>query len=194
VTRDDDTSLVNRVKEGDQFAFRQLVERYQERTFGIALGIVRNQEDAMDIAQEAFLKVHRNIDRFEGSSRFYTWLYRIVVNLCIDHTRRTRRNKTVVYDDAIDTPDSPLVQGAPITPTSPVAPDRALGNKELLMAVGQALERQSPKHREVIILREVEGLSYNEIAEVLDISVGTVMSRLHHARQNMQTIIRRLIP
>ena len=108
--------------------------------------------------------------------------------------RRARRSKTVAYDDTIDTPDAPHVQGAPIAPTSPTAPDRALGNKELITAVGQALERQSAKHREVIVLREVEGLSYKEIAEVLDISVGTVMSRLHHARQNMQTIIRRLMP
>jgi len=191
VTHDNDIELARRIRAGDRVAFRQLVEEYQERMFGVALGIVRNSEDAMDITQEAFLKVHQKIERFEGGSRLYTWMYRIVVNLCIDHTRRTRKRKPVVYDDHVMLRDEEHVRGSEIAPIRLPSPDQALGRKELIRSVERALGKLSPNHRQVIVLREVEGLSYKEIANILEVSVGTVMSRLHHARQNMQSTLKR---
>lgn len=142
----------------------------------------------MDVTQEAFIKVHRHLARFEGSSSFYTWLYRIVVNLCIDHRRRSARTATVDFDDAID--HSEPTDGAP-TPIR--SPDKEFGRRELRGQIGKAVDGLSEKHKQVILLREIEGLSYKDIAETLDISVGTVMSRLHHARQNLQVSLRRYL-
>ena len=146
----------------------------------------------MDITQEAFLKVHQKIERFEGGSRLYTWMYRIVVNLCIDHTRRTRKRKPVMYDEQVIHKNEDAVQGGDIAPYQLPNPDQALGRKELIRAVEKAMNKLSSNHRQVIVLREIEGLSYKEISEILNVSVGTVMSRLHHARQKMQSSLRRI--
>ncbi|MCK5798286.1 MAG: sigma-70 family RNA polymerase sigma factor, partial [Deltaproteobacteria bacterium] len=182
----DDNSLVLRCQAGDQRAFKELVSRYQRRVYGIAFGVVRNPEDAMDVAQEAFIKVHRYLDRFKGSSSFYTWLYRIVVNLAIDHLRRRRKAQMVDYDDARLHGDA---GGGPdeIVPMSLGAdPDRALMRGELRAHLDAALDRLSANHRAVIMMREVEGLSYTEMAEAMSCSKGTIMSRLFHARRNLQ--------
>lgn len=184
-----DLNLVKRVRNGEKAAFRELVERYQRKVFSIAFGMVNNREDAMDLSQDAFLKVYHNLDRFEGSSSFYTWLYRIVVNVCIDHIRRTGKKVQVDYDDAImrdvsvDGEDRirPSILG--------VDPVKAQGRKELLEQIRRALDELSPIHKEAIVLRELEGLSYQEMAEVMGVSKGTVMSRLHHARKNLQGLL-----
>ena len=160
--------------------------------YGVALGIVRNNEDAMDITQEAFLKVHQKIERFEGGSRLYTWMYRIVVNLCIDHTRRTQKRKPVLYDEQLIHKTDEPVQGSDIAPFPLPNPDQVLGRKELIRSVEKAMNKLSANHRQVIVLREIEGLSYKEISAILSVSVGTVMSRLHHARQKMQSSLRRI--
>ena len=145
----------------------------------------------MDITQEAFIKVHRHLGRFQGSSSFYTWLYRIVVNLCIDHVRKASRSSTVDFDDSIDHRRAAAESGGRIAATPIAAPDTELKRKELNAEIRRAVERLSEKHRQVIVLREFEGLAYKEIADILEISVGTVMSRLHHARQNLQSALRR---
>ena len=184
-----DLNLVKRVRNGEKAAFRELVERYQRKVFSIAFGMVNNREDAMDLSQDAFLKVYHNLDRFEGSSSFYTWLYRIVVNVCIDHIRRTGKRIQVDYDDAIlrdvavDGEDRirPSILG--------IDPVKAHGRKELLGEIRRALDELSPIHKEAIVLRELEGLSYQEMAEVMGVSKGTVMSRLHHARKNLQALL-----
>lgn len=184
-----DETLVEQVQEGDRDAFRLLVERYQRRIYSVAYGMVRNREDALDVVQEAFIKVHRHIDNFKGSSSFYTWLYRIAVNLCIDHIRKRSRHQQVDYDDTIQR--STEVQGDDniLPSTLGVDPARVYQRKELLEQLDKALGTLSDKHRTIILLREVRGLSYTEIAEVLDISKGTVMSRLHHARKNLQAAL-----
>lgn len=181
-----DETLVERVQNEDQEAFRILVERYQRRLFSVAYGMVRNKEDAMDVVQDAFIKVHRHIGNFQGSSSFYTWAYRITVNLCIDFLRKKSRKQEVDYDDTIQS-SSEVDAGDLLTPSRlGVDPSRVYQRKELLEQLDNAMEDLSDKHRSILILREVQGLSYNEIAEVLDISKGTVMSRLHHARKNLQ--------
>jgi RNA polymerase sigma-70 factor (ECF subfamily) len=184
-----DQQLVERAKNGDRAAFRALVERYQQRVYGIAFGIVRHPEDAMDVTQEAFIKVHKHLARFQGSSSFYTWLYRIVVNLCIDHRRRSGRSRSVDFDDSLDHSEHTEMGPTPIRD-----PGSEFGRRELRGQIGRAVDELSDKHRQVILLREIEGLSYKEIADTLDISVGTVMSRLHHARQNLQVSLKRYMP
>ena len=165
-------------------AFQMLVEKYQKRVYGIAYGMVYNADDALDISQEAFIRVHRYLDSFQGSSSFYTWLYRIVVNLCVDHLRRRSHQSTVDYDDTLQHTDTSTLQ-----PSAIGDPVRTLGDRELGAELERALMQLSPAHRAVLQLREVEGLSYQEMAKVMGCSVGTIMSRLFHARKRMQKML-----
>jgi RNA polymerase sigma-70 factor (ECF subfamily) len=184
-----DAELVSRYREGDAQAFERLVKRYQRKVYGLALGIVHNPEDALDVSQEAFVKVHRYIDRFEGSASFYTWLYRIVVNLCIDHLRRAGRAHKVEYDDAIDRSDGVLSAEAIVPSQIGTNPGKALRNKQILEAIQQGLATLSENHRAVIVMRELQGLSYKEMAEIMECSKGTIMSRLFHARKRLQAYL-----
>lgn len=181
-----DINLVKRIKNGDKEAFRTLVEKYQRKVFSIAYGMVHNREDAMDLTQDAFLKAFHNLGRFEGSSSFYTWLYRIVVNVCIDHIRRSGKRFNVDYDDSLLREDAVEGNDHILPSTLGANPLRVYGRKELLEQIGKALDEISPIHRQAIVLREIEGLSYKEMADVMGVSKGTVMSRLHHARKNLQ--------
>jgi len=179
----DDHTLVTQARAGDSKAFRALVERYQRKVYGVAFGMLRSAEDAMDVTQETFIRVHRYLDRFQGSSSFFTWLYRITVNLCIDHIRREGKAQTVDYDDAMDHPGE---TGELSTWSMDTNPAHLVARKELQAVIASALETLSPNHRAVILMREVEGLSYSEMAEVMQCSKGTIMSRLFHARRRMQ--------
>jgi RNA polymerase sigma-70 factor (ECF subfamily) len=182
-----DAELVDRCQRGDKLAFQKLVIRYQRRVYSIAYGFVRNGEDAMDLTQDVFLKVHRNLDGFQGSSSFYTWLYRIAVNVSIDHIRRNRRRKDDVdYDDRLGHQEAASSDSPVISTSTGLSPAVALRNKELGDRIMKAMDLVSEAHREILVLREIEGLSYEELAEVLDIPKGTVMSRLHHARNNLK--------
>ncbi len=183
----DDQTLILQCRAGDQAAFRELVKRYQQKAYGIAFSMLRDADDAMDVTQEAFIKVHRYLDNFKGSSSFYTWLYRITVNLCIDHIRKNKKAQTVEYEDAMDHDEG---QGGELLPsTMDMDPARNLDRRELREMIDRALERLSPTHRAVILMREVEGLSYKEMAEVMEVSMGTIMSRLFHARRRMQAAL-----
>ncbi|MFH1811999.1 MAG: sigma-70 family RNA polymerase sigma factor [Pseudomonadota bacterium] len=185
-----DRDLVERAQKGDRRAFGLLVERYQRRVYAVAFGMLHNRDDAMDVVQDAFVKVHRHIEAFQGNASFYTWLYRIVANLCIDvRRRRSRRpeaelNEAVVHSDVLST-------GVDVAPRNPEAnPVENLTRRELSAEMNRALDDLSENHRLILLMREVEGLSYEELAEVLKISKGTVMSRLFHARKNMQKALR----
>jgi RNA polymerase sigma-70 factor, ECF subfamily len=180
----DDRELVERARQGDRGAFQMLVERYQKRVYGIAYGMVYNPDDALDITQEAFIRVHRYLGSFQGSSSFYTWLYRIVVNLCVDHLRHRTHEAAVDYDDQIGHSG----QAAP-QPSVGADPQRVLGDKELREQIEHAMAQLSPAHRAVLTLREIEGLSYQEMAKVMGCSIGTIMSRLFHARRRMQRML-----
>lgn len=189
--RGDEAGLVEQARAGDPEAFRVLVERYQRKLYGLALAMVKEPDEARDVVQEAFLKAWRNLDRFEGQAKFYTWLYRIATNLCIDRARSRRRAPQVEFDEAIDREE----QGASgISPQRlGFDPGRALHDREIREQVTAALGRLSPIHRSVLLLREVEGLAYKEIAEAMQCSEGTVMSRLFHARKRMQQMLRALV-
>lgn len=181
-----DLERVERARDGDRRAFGELVETYQRRVYAIAYGILRQREDAWDAAQEAFVKAYRNLDRFHGDSAFYTWLYRITYNLSIDLLREKKRKETVAMDDERSQLEDALSEQG----RRPEGhPDDVANRKELTSVLHEAMNRLSEKHRAIIVLREVEGLSYEEMAEVLGISKGTVMSRLFHARKNLQKLL-----
>jgi RNA polymerase sigma-70 factor (ECF subfamily) len=181
--RHEDMELVKRVQAGDREAFRRLFDRYNRRAFAVALGVVKNQHDALDVVQEAFIKVHKHVGSFQGTSSFYTWLYRIVMNLAIDHTRR--RRKVTDFDETLDKQDS-LADGAILPRVVNENPSKMIARQELSEHIQAALADLPDYHRAVILLREVEGLSYEEMAKVLRVPKGTIMSRLFHARRKMQ--------
>jgi len=176
-----DAEAVERARGGDHAAFRVLVERYQGRVFGLALRVLRDEEQARDVVQDAFLKAYGSLDRFEGRSGFYTWLYRIAMNLCLDRKRRERGARRVARDEEalLEAPADPESVGAP-------APGVALERAELRAQLARAIAGLPDEARRTLELREVDGLSYHEIAEALGVPKGTVMSRLHHARRRVR--------
>ena len=176
-----DQQLVDQARKGDQNAFRVLVEKYQRKAFAVALGVVRDQDDAKDICQEAFLRAYRGLDNFDGEAQFFTWLYRIVHNLAIDHLRKQRVSMTPLEDAERTVPAEDHVDINPI---------RKLANGRLRERIQAALGKLTPAHRSVLMLREIEGLSYKEIAQVAGVPIGTVMSRLARARERLQTILK----
>ena len=185
-----DLELVKRAQGGDEAAFRSLVDRHQRRAFAIALGLVRHEQDARDIVQDAFLRVHKSLGSFQGSSSFFTWLYRIVTNLAIDLVRRPGRNTDELEEERQrtsspghggDQPDPMWV--SKIDGADPVD---VLRRKELAARMRTAIDALPSYHKAVILMREVEGLSYEEMAEAMQVSKGTIMSRLFHARQKLQ--------
>jgi RNA polymerase sigma-70 factor (ECF subfamily) len=189
-----DHEAIERARGGDHEAFKVLVVRYQGRALRLAQRVLKDDEKARDAVQEAFLKVYRSLDRFEGRSSFYTWLYRLVLNLCLDMRRRDRSDREVEWTEErahlADPADAG--QGA-FLEAGDGGPAGALERAEIRERVAAAIEQLPDMQRETLILREVEGLSYQEIAEALGISKGTVMSRLHYARKKLQARLRDLM-
>jgi RNA polymerase sigma-70 factor, ECF subfamily len=183
----DDGELVEDARKGDRDAFRTLFERYHRRAYSLAYGVVHNADDALDVVQDAFIKAHKYLDKFEGTSSFYTWLYRIVMNLAIDHLRKHRKSRAVDFSDTNVQEGDAAVGDEDLVPKILGGnPGRALVDKEIRGRIEAALEELSPNHRSVLVMRELEGLSYEEMAQVMGCSKGTIMSRLFHARRNMQ--------
>jgi RNA polymerase sigma-70 factor (ECF subfamily) len=183
-----DWELVQRSRSGDREAFRELVERYQRKIAALAIGMLRNREDALDVVQETFTKAYQSLDRFKGDSAFYTWLYRIAHNLCVDHQRRSGKQAHISLDADDAAPAAPILSDGP----APDQPFERARDAEIARRVREAIGGLTPDHRAVILLRELEGLSYEEISEVLDCPKGTVMSRLHYARRQLQIRLRGL--
>ncbi|HET7538682.1 MAG TPA: sigma-70 family RNA polymerase sigma factor [Polyangiaceae bacterium] len=177
-----DRVLIESAQKGDKLAFKQLVQRHQRRAFAIAFGLLRDENDAREVVQEAFLRVHRGLDSFHGGSAFFTWLYRIVTNLSIDLMRKPGRREAELDESReIDEADIPLlsrIDGAD--------PLDVLRRGEIRNKLEAALAALPAYHRGVIVMREVEGMSYEEMAEAMGVSKGTIMSRLFHARQKLQ--------
>ncbi|MBL9022470.1 MAG: sigma-70 family RNA polymerase sigma factor [Myxococcales bacterium] len=183
---EEDRALIARAQAGDQGAFRSLVERHQRRAFAIAVGLVRDENDAREIVQEAFLRVHKGLATFEGGSSFFTWLYRIVTNLSIDLMRKPGR-KGAELDETRDlSEEGGAGDLALVSRIDGADPIDVVRRKEMAARIQVALDALPWYHRAVILMREVEGLSYEEMAESMGVSKGTIMSRLFHARQKMQ--------
>jgi RNA polymerase sigma-70 factor (ECF subfamily) len=186
---DDDLALVKRAKGGDKDAFRALVVRHQRKVYAVALGIVRDGDLAWDVAQEVFVRVHRGLDGFKGESSFFTWLFRIATHVSIDSVRRERIAQRDDVDDVREADLEDAGEGILSTGLGNDPRDTLL-RQELAEKMSAALATLPEKHRTILVLREVEGLSYEELAERLGIHKGTVMSRLFHARRKMQAALR----
>ena len=184
----DDLQLVESARAGDAGAFKALVIRYQRKVYAVALGIVKDPDLAWDVAQEAFLRVHRHLAEFKGDSTFSTWIYRIASHLAIDAVRKERRSQK---DDVEDLHDVDLGDAGEGILSSSLGqnPAENLLRRELAGRMEAALAELPVIHREILVLREVEGLSYEELAARLGIQKGTVMSRLFHARKKMQAAL-----
>jgi RNA polymerase sigma-70 factor (ECF subfamily) len=180
----DDGALVERVRGGDVAAFEPLVVKYRQRVYRLAYNVLRNQEDAWDVAQESFIKAYKALPSFRGQSAFYTWLFRIVMNVAHDKARQrgaagrafgTERVTEEEWERAMPDPGE--------------EPDTAAARAEQRSRITQALETLPEHHRAIIMLSDLEGLSYREIADVLNIPMGTVMSRLHNARKRLRAAL-----
>jgi len=173
-TQTDDRELTRRIREGDAEALRAIVERYQDRIFALIYGIVRDRHEVEDVAQEVFLKVYTRISAFDERSKFYTWLYRVAANAAKDHVKKRSRRPAVALEEE---------DVVPSTGNNPVGHAAAA---EARLMVREAIAALPLRYREVLTLRELEGLTYGEIAAVLQISIGTVESRLHRARAKLK--------
>jgi len=178
----DETELIRRAKERDPEAFGVLVERYQRRVVSVAQAVVHNPDDALELAQEAFVRAYENLAQFESRSSFSTWLYRITANLAIDFRRREGRQIVLRGEDAENE-----ISRLP-NETGDSFKETARG--ELNHRLREALSQLTREHRTVILLREVEGLSYDEISDILQCPRGTVMSRLHYARNHLRSVLK----
>ncbi|MES2708849.1 MAG: sigma-70 family RNA polymerase sigma factor [Verrucomicrobiota bacterium] len=182
-----DADLVARCQAGQSQAFETLVVRYRGRVYAMIVNMTGNDADAWDLSQEVFLKAWRALPKFEARSQFFTWLYRITHNVTYDWLRKRKIGNGMEFDDAMgQTPAA----GAVTVPHHEPEPDTRLRNKEIGGRIAEALKELSPEHRSVMLLKEVEGLSYQEIAETVGCTLGTVMSRLFYARKRLQTLLR----
>ena len=179
-TESSDRDLVQEAKKGSHSAFEALVRRYSERAYRVAYRVVRDPDAADEVLQEALIKAYRGLPRFEFRSSFYTWLYRIVVNLALDRRRQAKRAPSVEWEDALAVELDPRA----IVPGE-VDPELSALRAQVRELVSRGVQELPDGQREVLLLREVEDLSYEEIAKTMEISKGTVMSRLHYARKKM---------
>lgn len=175
-----DRELVQEARDGSHAAFEALVRRYSDRAFRAAYRVVRDEAEAEEVLQEALIKAYRALRGFESRSSFYTWLYRIVVNLALDRRRRSKAAVSLEWDDNV----SRQIDARAAQPVDH-DPELASMRTEVRKLVGEGIQGLPDGQREVLLLREVDGLSYEEIAETMQISKGTVMSRLHYARKKM---------
>jgi RNA polymerase sigma-70 factor (ECF subfamily) len=190
-----DEQLVKTCLQGDSQAFEELAVKYQNKIYALAYRYMGNEEDAYDMAQEAFIKAYRSLRSFKGDSSFGTWMYRIATNVCLDELRkRKRRIVTLSLDEPLATRDGDEVEKE-IADTAPTA-DIIYEQKELSQYIQQVLSEMKPDHKITIVLRDIMDLTYEEIAQVLDCSIGTVKSRLSRARDSLRKKLgeRELLP
>jgi len=173
----EETEMISRCQQGDQEALKAIFDKYHKKVYRIAYGVVRQREEALDVVQEVFIKLFRSIKNFKGKSHFYTYLYRMVMNTAIDHKRKAGKQfMSSLDDEGSFEPSDEAEKG----------PERILLQKELEERVKLAMDKLPAEQKAALIFRDVEGLSYQEMAEAMGCSIGTVMSRLHYGRKRMQ--------
>ena len=186
MTREEETAIIAKVLDGDADAFEPLVTANQSFVYNIALKMLSNPDDAFDVSQEAFVKAFRSLKDFKGDSSFSSWLYRITANICLDHMRKNKRQRTasIVYlDDDSELKELDL-------PDVRFSPETELERRELRRAIDRALDELPQDQRSILLLRELNGMSYAEIAEALRLEAGTVKSRLFRARARLAKILK----
>ncbi|MBN1520910.1 MAG: sigma-70 family RNA polymerase sigma factor [Candidatus Aureabacteria bacterium] len=171
-----DQAVIGRVLSGERDAYEDIIKRYQAKICSVCYSVVHNYADAQDLSQDVFLRAYENLSKFSGKSSFYTWLYRIAKNVSIDFRRKHGKVTKVELIEGLNTGESDK---------GPSGPREDLNEKELGKVIREAIDELPEEQKEVIILREINGLSYNEITETLGCSEGTVMSRLHYARKKL---------
>jgi RNA polymerase sigma-70 factor (ECF subfamily) len=181
----DDQRLIAQCLDGDTAAFGELVRRYQDRLYNTVYRLVDNADDAADVVQDAFLNAYQSLDGFKGDSLFFTWLYRIAVNTAISHKRKQR---VLISIDAGRNGATPV---QPLDESEYSRPGQALERAEQDERVHQALQRLSPEHRAVLVLKDMDGRKYEEIADLLGVPIGTIRSRLHRARAELREVLER---
>ena len=184
-TDSDDSQLVERFQEGDLEVFDLLYLRYHNRIHGVIRAIISNPEDALDVTQDVFLKAYQGLENFKGASQFYSWLYRITINRCIDYMRQRSKHR-VISDD----PVSDDVFYGNVANRHPSAPSKAVENEEFYTHLRQAVMQLSPKQREVFILRYREELPLKEIGRKMGRSTGTIKAHLFQAQRNLRMLLR----
>jgi RNA polymerase sigma-70 factor (ECF subfamily) len=187
----DDTVLVELCRQGDSAAMERLIVKYQNRIYNTILKICANTDDAAELTQETFVKIIENIDKFQGRSSFYTWAFRIAVNLTLNYCKRNVRLTFKSLDTQNDgsTEQARKVLKEFLTDARSPNPERVVQEKELGELVLKALMELDDDHRTIIVLRDIEGMNYAHIARILDIELGTVKSRLSRARSNLRKIL-----
>ncbi len=169
-----DSELIHQINNGNEKAFTELIERYQNKVYNTAYRILGNHEDALDLAQESFIRIYKNLNKFQGKSSFSTWLFRITTNLCRDELRK-RKRKLVIQEENF----SNIYQ-------EEENPEKISLSRELNSLIQEKIDSLVPEQKVVFTLREFQGLSYQEIADILEVSMGTVKSRLSRARQALR--------
>ena len=181
--------LVKQCQAGNTEAFDQLVTRYRTRVFAMIYNMVHNEQDAWDLAQDSFVKAWKSIGRFRGRSSFYTWIYRIVMNVTIDWLRKKQvKGAGAEFNDAIQLKE--IEPASRTLPTADPLPHERMEQSEIRARIDNAIAQLSPEHRAVILMKEIEEMQYHEIAEALGCSIGTVMSRLFYARKKLQNLLK----
>ena len=184
--RDLDWAIVQKVQGGNVGAFDQLVQKYREHIFSVIYNLTSNREDASDLTQDTFIKAFQAIGRFKGKSAFFTWLYRIAINSTMTFLKKQGRRRYINYETINEEASSTeIVEKL----TAKNRSEKGALVQELQEKLNESLQKLSPKHRTVVILHEIEGLEHAEIAEITKTSVGTVRSRLHYAKQQLQTYL-----
>lgn len=188
--KQDEKCLIDQAKAGDGQAFDELTRRYIEKAYSIAYQMLSSPEDARDLVQDAFFEVYRTLDRFDTQYRFSTWLYRILINKCINYRKREARRRMLSFSEYLPVRENGEPSPAPTYLISnDNTPHEILEHKELRQTINDALLSLSERHRTVVVLFDMEGLSHKQIAEILQCPEGTVMSRLHHGRLKLKTIL-----
>ncbi len=180
---DDEAAIVAQARTGDAKAFNELLQRYERKIFRLALHITQNREDAEDVLQETFLKAYQHLDQFQGQSKFYTWIVRIAVNQALMKLRKRKSDRSVSLDDTIDTGEDTVAREIAAWDENP---EQQYGREELNQILTSAVDGLTPIYRAVFVLRDVDGLSTEETAEALELSVPAVKSRLLRARLQLR--------
>ncbi len=181
----DDDALVTAARNGEMRAFEELVARHRDKIYARAFSMMRSEDEAIDLSQEAWVKAWQRLQQFHGESSFATWVTRIVINLCLDQLRKLKRQRTESLE-ALDDESGGVERYMPVLTVNPTA---GLERHELRQRIDQALTQLSHEHRTVLVLHEFEEMEYKEIAKVMDCSIGTVMSRLFYARRRMAGLL-----